>query len=354
MALKIRRGTTAQRTAVVPASGELVFDTTEVKLYIGNGSTSGGIPVVAGSIGGNLGSNINLNNYDITGTGNININGTITATGNITLGDTDADNIVFGGEVNSNIVPNTSNSLTLGASSKYWSTVYVNAVETTGTLTVNGGIKPSTTKTQDLGASNLKWRDVYAEGVYLENISIANNNIRTLDSNSNIEISASGTGYVVLGKTRIQNNVVVGIEFAPVTTRIDNDGITYAFDPATNAFGQRHQINYITYTQVAGATIETFTVVTFNAATDKGFHAIFNVTNSQGTQTFRLMGNFFGGQGRVSALLDDFPNNTGVTIIGAASLNFISGNTWELRLSTTNLINASTVTAVNLQYDLFR
>jgi len=44
MALKIRRGTTAQRTAVVPASGELVFDTTEVKLYIGNGSTSGGIP----------------------------------------------------------------------------------------------------------------------------------------------------------------------------------------------------------------------------------------------------------------------------------------------------------------------
>ncbi len=84
MALRIRRGTSAQRTGITPVSGELIFDTTQNKLYVGNGSTAGGVEIVAGQIGGNLGSNVNLNNFDITGTGNINITGTITASGTIT------------------------------------------------------------------------------------------------------------------------------------------------------------------------------------------------------------------------------------------------------------------------------
>ena len=43
--LQIRRGTTAERLAEVFDNGEPVFDTDEEEMYIGDGTTYGGIPV---------------------------------------------------------------------------------------------------------------------------------------------------------------------------------------------------------------------------------------------------------------------------------------------------------------------
>lgn len=42
MPLQIRRGTTAQRLAITPLIGELVYDTTTGQLFVGNGATLGG------------------------------------------------------------------------------------------------------------------------------------------------------------------------------------------------------------------------------------------------------------------------------------------------------------------------
>jgi hypothetical protein len=42
MPLQIRRGTTAQRLAITPLNGELVYDTTTGQLFVGNGTTLGG------------------------------------------------------------------------------------------------------------------------------------------------------------------------------------------------------------------------------------------------------------------------------------------------------------------------
>lgn len=42
MPLQIRRGTTAQRLAITPLIGELVYDTTTGQLFVGNGTTLGG------------------------------------------------------------------------------------------------------------------------------------------------------------------------------------------------------------------------------------------------------------------------------------------------------------------------
>jgi len=42
MPLQIRRGTTAQRLAITPLAGELVYDTTTGQLFVGNGTTLGG------------------------------------------------------------------------------------------------------------------------------------------------------------------------------------------------------------------------------------------------------------------------------------------------------------------------
>jgi len=48
MALKLRRGTNSGRTAITPAEGEPIFTTDTKQLYIGDGSTAGGIAVGGG------------------------------------------------------------------------------------------------------------------------------------------------------------------------------------------------------------------------------------------------------------------------------------------------------------------
>jgi hypothetical protein len=83
----------------------------------------------------NVNSNMNVN-------GNLHATGTITADGDITLGNANTDNIVFAGEVNSNIVPDATNTYNLGSSGQKWADVFAQTVTattiTTTGLTVNG------------------------------------------------------------------------------------------------------------------------------------------------------------------------------------------------------------------------
>ena len=53
---------------------------------------------------------------------------TFNATGNVTLGDADTDNVVFNAEVNSNIIPNTNITYDLGSSTKKWGNLYINKI----------------------------------------------------------------------------------------------------------------------------------------------------------------------------------------------------------------------------------
>lgn len=152
MALKIRRGTDAERTAgggVVFAQGELVYVTDTNTLYIGNGTAPGGILVGSGDLGElisfvfadtqtdevKLLRNLNLNGQDVVGTGNININGAITATGNINIGDNATeDTVTLTAKVDSDIVPTQDSTYNLGKVDKRWQNIFA-----TG-LTVNGQI----------------------------------------------------------------------------------------------------------------------------------------------------------------------------------------------------------------------
>ena len=83
----------------------------------------------------NVNSNMNVN-------GDLHATGTITADGDITLGNANTDNIVFAGEVNSNIVPDATNTYNLGSASQKWADVFAQTVTattiTTTGLTVNG------------------------------------------------------------------------------------------------------------------------------------------------------------------------------------------------------------------------
>ena len=147
MSLKLRRGTDLERQSFIPDVGELIYTTDLKQLWAGDGTTQGGNRVsYAGSVGGAMGSDLLLSTHSITGTGNIDITGTITSTGNIVsggnitaagnifangdiqLGNSNTDNISFGADVNSNIIPNTTEVFDLGSSSQRWSTVYANNV----------------------------------------------------------------------------------------------------------------------------------------------------------------------------------------------------------------------------------
>jgi len=111
MSLRIRRGLNSQRSSVLLDTGEIAWATDTKKLYVGDGSTTGGVHVLATSVdetsglawdsttqkikytgalgtalsnivedlSPELGGNLNLNNRTINGTGTINFTGGITA-----------------------------------------------------------------------------------------------------------------------------------------------------------------------------------------------------------------------------------------------------------------------------------
>ena len=68
---------------------------------------------------------------DLTVTGSTTFNG-----GTLTLGDADTDNVVFGGEINSHLIPNTDDTYDLGESGKEWRNLYVDGTAYIDALTV--------------------------------------------------------------------------------------------------------------------------------------------------------------------------------------------------------------------------
>jgi len=106
---------------VISSSAQLANDFLEIQ---GDNVISGSGQVVASLLNqdvdfgtGNIsGSNLKL-------TGDANIDGNIVLGGNINIGDQSTDNIIFGGEVSSSILPDADSEYDLGSTSKRWSTI---------------------------------------------------------------------------------------------------------------------------------------------------------------------------------------------------------------------------------------
>ena len=146
MALRLRRGTDAQRGTITPAEGELIYTTDTKKIYAGDGSSVGGnivsgINNVLEDVTPHLGGTLDTNSQNIQGVGNIDITGTITASGTIT-----ATNFV--GDYKGSIVGDDSSILVDAVNSKITGVVDTSSVTATsiaGTLTgtVNGTLNGS-------------------------------------------------------------------------------------------------------------------------------------------------------------------------------------------------------------------
>lgn len=145
MALRLRRGSDAERQLVTPLQGELIYATDTKKIYVGDGATLGGVLVgpteadaftsVVGDTNPQLGGDLDLNSNNITGVGNINIDGTINATGNIGLGDNDSDVINVSGVINSNLKPALDGQFNLGTNNRRWNNLWAEGAVISGELT---------------------------------------------------------------------------------------------------------------------------------------------------------------------------------------------------------------------------
>ena len=144
MALQVRRGTNAERLGITPLVGELIYVTDTKQLFIGDGATVGGTTSIAGTIDSlladtspQLGGELDLNGQNITGTGNINITGTITASGNINLGDgVGSDVLVIGGAIQGHLVPDTDITWNLGSESNHFNEAWISQLNVENQLTV--------------------------------------------------------------------------------------------------------------------------------------------------------------------------------------------------------------------------
>ena len=178
-------------TATVDA---LVADTADI-----NGGTIDGTTV--GATSASTGSFTTLG-----ASGAVTFSSTLSVQGNTTLGNAASDTVTVTADIASDLIPSADSTHSLGDSSNYWSNAYIDAITTTGnvsvggnltvtgTTTFNGGtltlgdaaddnvvfgadvnsnIIPNTDNAYDLGSSSQEWKDLYLDGTaYLDSISL--------------------------------------------------------------------------------------------------------------------------------------------------------------------------------------
>lgn len=222
MALKLRRGTDAERQTITPEAGELIYTTDTKQVYIGDGTTQGGLLVsaeVSDDTTPQLGGDLDLNNNDIIGAGNINITGNIhatgniTAEGNITLGNGAEDNVIVGGQISSALIPKTDKQYDLGAILTRWRNVYagggiIDGSLDVGTLVLDGNIIKSDSSVIYDGSANLLDADLTGS-VFSDDSTVLVDGINSLIvgdvNNSNITTESLTANDIIV------NDVTLGV-----------------------------------------------------------------------------------------------------------------------------------------------
>lgn len=114
------------------------------KLQVGDLIASSNIIESLTDINFNTGGSGNVNIYaNVQVNGDIHATGNITADGDITIGDDNTDSIAFNADIISNLIPDITNTYTLGSTTKKWKDIYVENIYASGITTgdvVVGGV----------------------------------------------------------------------------------------------------------------------------------------------------------------------------------------------------------------------
>jgi len=296
MAFQFRRGTDAERQSITPKAGEPIFVTDTGKLYVGytdpetNSLVQGGLLVstaLSDDETPSLSGNLNLNDNDIVGTGNINIDGFITATGNINLGDGAEDNIIIGGVIGSSLIPDTDG-------------LY------------------------DLGADNFFWRSGYFEDVTVDGELKAN----SLQIKS-IELDDSTTVYDAETQSLFVESIDTQTVTGDLTGSVFSDDSTFTLvDAVNNAFNTSElNIQFNTITSPVNLTVEATNVTLRGSAVDGGIENAANFIARSAkldneTSVEPVPGDYIGGV----AILSEFNNDFDTKSIFITSIDSVTGS----------------------------
>jgi hypothetical protein len=213
----------------------------------------------------------------ITTTGNIDVGGNLTVTGTttfnggtITMGDAATDNVVFGADINSSIIPNTDDTYDLGSASQEWQDLYIDGTANIDSLVadtadINGGTIDGATiatsditvgsgKTLDVSAGTLTLADDQISGDKVEGGTIAATTVTTL---------ASTTGNITTVNSTTTNATTVDTTNIEVTNLKAKDG-TAAGSIADSTGVVTLASSVLTTTDINGGTIDGSTIATSN------------------------------------------------------------------------------------------
>jgi Major tropism determinant N-terminal domain len=345
MPLQIRRGTEAERTAMtLPLSaGELLFVTNTERLYVGNGSTLGGVPITGYT---------NEDAQDAVGAALVAGNAT---NGNIafTYGSTaDTANRI-------NAAVNLSNYVgTIGATAVNANTVANDATVlvnvSTGAINLNGTVKghviPNANETYDLGSATYRFRDLYLSGSSIKlgsatitasgaavdlpaGSTIAGAPIPGFGAGQNINANIVGDDSTILVNT--SSNTLQGthlgvqrgnVQASDTTVMIDATAKTIAADSIT--LGGYIGINGTTITNSNASNVIRFDGASIDVFTNFGVSqpgiSATGVTN--GAQTSSLMA-FYGSRGTVTSptTLNNNDPYSGLIFLGHNGSDHVEG-----------------------------
>jgi cytoskeletal protein CcmA (bactofilin family) len=132
---------------LIASTEKLQFRDTGLYIY---SSTDGQLDIVADTEVQIAATTIDINGaVDVSGNldvgGNLTVTGTTTLNGGtLTLGDAATDNVVFGADVNSSIIPNTDDSYDLGSTGQRWKDAYVDGIAYIDAINLTGTAITST------------------------------------------------------------------------------------------------------------------------------------------------------------------------------------------------------------------
>ena len=149
MALKFRRGTTAQQSGSL-AFGEPFVNTTLGTLVVGG--ASGDIVLSAGGTG-SIGTFGPISGSGLNISGNANIAGNLTLGGQLTIGDATSDTVNVVASLSSSLIPQTTKVFDLGSPTKEWDNLYASAANFSGDVNITGSLVTSGSKVE----FNVQW-----------------------------------------------------------------------------------------------------------------------------------------------------------------------------------------------------
>ena len=290
MALRLRRGTDIERLQITPESGELIFVTDQELLYIGDGTTPGGIIVSGGGtglsslvddlspqLGGDLelntwnitgpgaigatgspvsavhattinidtltnetqpeitlGSNLNLGTNNIVGTGDITIDGSLTVTGNIdfsgvTITLDQLTNVEVGSAAEGNV-------LAYDAALELWTPVAVDGAGVVGGSSYNIGLTANDTSVLVDPATKTHYGNFYGSLYSEDGTLIVDTNAGFESFNGNVFGSVIGDDSTILvdKSTGVFRGALSGTVDGDITGSVFGDDSTLFFDAVAN------------------------------------------------------------------------------------------------------------------------